>query len=80
MHINNMCNMISHQNGKFIIEIKICSKALILIVACIICVSFLITHKNDCLNLSRNYKLDFGNGNDKTTFKPVKILIIAFPR
>ena len=72
--------MISHQNGKFTIEIKICSKALILIVTCIICVSFLITHKYDCMNFGRNYNLDFGSENDKTTFKPVKILIIAFPR
>ena len=72
--------MISHQNGKFTIEIKICSKALIFIVTCIVCVSFLITHKDDCVNFSRNYNLDFGSENDKTTFKPVKILIIAFPR
>ena len=72
--------MISHQSGTFTIEIRLCSKALILIVTCIICVSFLITHKDEYVNFRRNYNLDFGSENDITTFKPVKIFIVAFPR
>ena len=72
--------MISHQSGNFTIEIRLCSKALILIVTCIICVSFLITHKDEYVNFRRNYNLDFGSENDITTFKPVKIFIVAFPR
>ena len=72
--------MISHQSGNFTIEIRVCSKALILIVTCMICISFLITHKDEYVNLRRNYNLDFGSENDITTFKPVKIFIVAFPR
>ena len=72
--------MISHQSGNFTIEIRLCSKALILIVTCIICVSFLITHKDEYVNFSRYYNLDFGSENYITTFKPVKIFIVAFPR
>ena len=72
--------MISHQSGNFTIEIRLCSKALILIITCIICISFLISHKDEYVNFRRNYNLDFGSENDITTFKPVKIFIVAFPR